>query len=700
MTTNLLVKFIFLCATFLFPFLVSAQPDIIVDRIFYPSSLKQYGKFNGFITVKNIGTSAVDNFNVTNIYFSKDSIYSGDDVYGGFINFTSLAVGDTLTKAIVGAANQFGVNANSEFKYVIARADYRSEVTESDETNNYKSGRVDIENALVDLAVKSAVKNGPNPVRQGDNLSITIKLINLGTDPIHNTFYEYFISADNVLDANDIKIGYLHYASFYWNMETAHTDTPAVPATLDPGIYNVFVRINTDGQELDIVDYDLSNNVYNMFQIDVKGDLVNSTLNFDQEFGARSWEEDNHTWKWTNGWDNIRNYSAKSGSAHAMAAPGIGAKLSTNSCIDIEGLWIKVDFPSNFSSLELKGYDNHGNVLYTLPLNPQSYSQYAYVTLNWENVKNFQVNHGIIDQLFGGGVFYDEMDYTYNIDQTNPVIQCPPYYYSNCQSSIVPDYSKLLSVSDDCGEIVFTQTPEPGTVFTTEQIKIFFRATDESDNYTTCQFWISKGSPSTIDEVACFDYTSPSGKIWNTSGIYKDTLTNYVGCDSIITVNLTIKAVDTLVLFNQTELIANADGAAYQWLKCDESGGYSLLDGEINKTYSLTEAGMFAVEVTQDGCTAISNCHTIIVVGIEENLDETLFSFPNPTSDNVTINLGKIYDHVSYVLKNNAGQVLSTKYMGAIDTIHLNMKDYPTGLYFFDVLSNGRKFSVIKVIKK
>jgi len=48
----------------------------------------------------------------------------------------------------------------------------------------------------------------------------------------------------------------------------------------------------------------------------------------------------------------------------------------------------------------------------------------------------------------------------------------------------------------------------------------------------------------THDDVTvtiCGNYISPSGKEWTTSGIYKDTILNFVGCDSIITFDLTIQ---------------------------------------------------------------------------------------------------------------------------------------------------------------
>ncbi|MEX2588616.1 MAG: gliding motility-associated C-terminal domain-containing protein, partial [Chitinophagales bacterium] len=61
------------------------------------------------------------------------------------------------------------------------------------------------------------------------------------------------------------------------------------------------------------------------------------------------------------------------------------------------------------------------------------------------------------------------------------------------------------------------------------------------DSIVTLDLTLNLSSTSTINESACDSYTSPSGNYtWTNSGNYTDTLANAAGCDSIITIDLTI----------------------------------------------------------------------------------------------------------------------------------------------------------------
>lgn len=58
-------------------------------------------------------------------------------------------------------------------------------------------------------------------------------------------------------------------------------------------------------------------------------------------------------------------------------------------------------------------------------------------------------------------------------------------------------------------------------------------------------------SNSTIDQNTCDSVISPSGNyVWNITGTYNDTIPNHVGCDSIITVNVTLLPTTSTVNIN------------------------------------------------------------------------------------------------------------------------------------------------------
>lgn len=196
---------------------------------------------------------------------------------------------------------------------------------------------------------------------------------------------------------------------------------------------------------------------------------------------------------------------------------------------------------------------------------------------------------------------------------------------------------------------------------------------------------------------ACKSYKSPSGKyIWNTSGIYKDTLLNSTGCDSIITFNLTINNVDTSVRVENYKLTANADGAVYQWLDC--TNNYNSLIGMTNQSYTATTNGSYAVKIIINNCIDTSSCYTIISAGIPGIVPENKpIVYPNPTSGSFYLNLGSNTKIPELIITDSFGkQAKSIVYnQGNILIIEINGS---AGVYLLK-LKTENKFTVFKLIK-
>lgn len=252
------------------------------------------------------------------------------------------------------------------------------------------------------------------------------------------------------------------------------------------------------------------------------------------------------------------------------------------------------------------------------------------------------------------------------------------------------------------------------------------------------------GTTSSITESACDTYTSPSGNVWTASGIYEDTIPNAAGCDSIITVDLTINnsstsidqqvacgsytwidgntytsdnstatftlanaaGCDSVVTLNLTINTVNVSvtqagevltsdeiGATYQWLDCETLGAIA---GATNQSYTATSNGSYAVVVTKDGCTDTSACSTVSGIGIIENDFGTgLLLYPNPTNGNFSVDLGNMYQNVNIRLMDLNGKLIELNSYNEGQIFNLKIEE-SAGVYLLQI----DKKAVIRLVKE
>jgi len=209
---------------------------------------------------------------------------------------------------------------------------------------------------------------------------------------------------------------------------------------------------------------------------------------------------------------------------------------------------------------------------------------------------------------------------------------------------------------------------------------------------------INNSTAGTDTQVACDSYTWIDGNTYtsnNTTATHM--LTNAAGCDSTVTLNLTINTVDVSVTANSPMLTANAVGANYQWIDCDN--GNSYLAGETSQNYTATINGNYAVEVTQNGCLDTSNCVAVVGISILENdLTNRYQVYPNPTNDVVYLELDQTTTgEYQMELLNILGEVLSQERVTTLKTKIQLPKE--RGIYFIKLIS-ADKTSIVKVLKQ
>ncbi len=204
-------------------------------------------------------------------------------------------------------------------------------------------------------------------------------------------------------------------------------------------------------------------------------------------------------------------------------------------------------------------------------------------------------------------------------------------------------------------------------------------------------------SYSSFPVIACDSITSPSQKYtWVSSGIYKDTVTNVYGYDSIMTITLTVNIPDMTVTQTDITLASNETGAIYEWLDCENT--YTHIAGATNRDFTPSENGTYAVRVTKNECTDTSSCFTITSIGINLNPESLDFNlYPNPSSGIITIKLGNTTDFKLVVI-NSIGQIIRNHYYYGIKESTLDLGNLK-GIYSIQLETINGNFYNKKIIR-
>lgn len=199
---------------------------------------------------------------------------------------------------------------------------------------------------------------------------------------------------------------------------------------------------------------------------------------------------------------------------------------------------------------------------------------------------------------------------------------------------------------------------------------------------------------SAIDEIlACNSYTWINGQTYYSNN-YSAThsIQNVEGCDSIITLNLTITNVNYQITQTGVTLIANQGNGSYQWVDCDN---FNIpIPGETNQWFTPIEDGNYAVLISLNSCSGQSNCFNFSTNSINER--SLIFDvFPNPNDGVIRVVTNLINYEIN--LFNSSGQrVYCIEELS--ENSQLNFQFLPSGVYYLQ-LNHEAKTSIIKIVK-
>lgn len=216
---------------------------------------------------------------------------------------------------------------------------------------------------------------------------------------------------------------------------------------------------------------------------------------------------------------------------------------------------------------------------------------------------------------------------------------------------------------------------------------------DGCDSILTINLTINTRKNSIINVNSCNDYRSPSGKYkWTNSATYKDTVLSKSGCDSIITINLTITVLDVSVSMNGNTLSANVDAANYQWLDCNNSN-YAIPNA-TNKIFTPNVNGSYSVLITKNGCSDTSACYTISTASIESNTIKGVKIYPNPSSGLVFINTQEFLENAKIKVLDVTGKLLLELNNQNGNDFTIDLSSLTSSIYILEITEGDRKYIV------
>ncbi|MGB0918015.1 MAG: T9SS type A sorting domain-containing protein, partial [Flavobacteriales bacterium] len=216
------------------------------------------------------------------------------------------------------------------------------------------------------------------------------------------------------------------------------------------------------------------------------------------------------------------------------------------------------------------------------------------------------------------------------------------------------------------------------------------------DSVVTLDLTINQPDATTDVITACDSYEWIDGTTYTSdNNTAQVTLTNQAGCDSVVTLDLTINSVGiTSVMSTGNTISATNSGATFQWVDCDDN--FAPIAGETGNSFTPASTGNYAVEVTNNGCTEITNCVSVMITSLnDQSLNERVSIYPQPSNGELSVNLGGL-ENVNLSVYGSNGQLVHqmANIQQSVYTMNLNQ---PAGLYvmLLEAEGNTARFKIV-----
>ncbi len=199
---------------------------------------------------------------------------------------------------------------------------------------------------------------------------------------------------------------------------------------------------------------------------------------------------------------------------------------------------------------------------------------------------------------------------------------------------------------------------------------------------------------SVIDTATDCNGFTINGETFTTEGTHYTTFRHWTGCDSMVTINLTLILPEPQVTIEVDTLRTLEAYKTYQWMKDGE-----LIPGATDRNLTVSENGDYRVIVTDEsGCSDTSAVYPVTnQSSIQDAFAAKMYIYPNPAEDVIYI---KSPVAVRIALTGVDGRLLCSGRNDAASH-KLSVKELSPGIYLLTILdTKGNLVRVEKIVKK
>ena len=204
----------------------------------------------------------------------------------------------------------------------------------------------------------------------------------------------------------------------------------------------------------------------------------------------------------------------------------------------------------------------------------------------------------------------------------------------------------------------------------------------------------SDSSLSSISE--CGSYTW-NGISYTQSGNYSFSTVNFLGCDSLAVLDLTINDIPIpQIILSSPELTINVSGGTSPYT-------YLWNTGETTSSVTPINNGNFYVNVQDVNNCSGSDTITVSFVGIENRINNEIQIYPNPSHENITVSSNLQINSPTIInIFNLSGKLIITNNVEMKNGFseNINISSLMTGFYLLEIKNSLFENQMFHFIKK